>query len=590
MTTDNARAVLSDPRAPADERFDAQAEMEKKHTPTITSDLIPGDLLRPIIDYFAEQGDSNTMTKALRSNVVPFPSKRAEEKKKGMQSVYLDDFQISVVGDYYDKPSALSFEAMRQMMDTPILASVLLTRQRQMARFCRPQENGKGPGFEIRMRDKDAHATDTEKESMKALTGFFTNCGWESNPRARAKMKRDSFSGFMAKCVRDTLTLDSMPIETEFKKDRKLGMDGFYAVDGATIRLCSEVGYKGDDDIYALQVVSGQLRTAFTFDDLIYVPRNPRTDVAIGGYGMSETELLIKVITGYLNAFTFNNKYFDSNAIPKGMLNIYGNYADEDIKAFKKYWRSMVEGVNNAWSLPVMVSKDQESAAKFEKFGVDVDEMMFSKWMTFLASMICAIYGISPEEINFESFSTKGNGLSGDDTEEKLVNSKDKGLRPLQSYFEDLFSDYIVADFSDKYCFRFTGLDEEDEKTKFERQKLSWTVNELRALDGKDEIKLVWGEAPLNPSLVGVYQAEAQAPQEDFGQPPGEAGPDDGSGADAGMGNDFGDQGDDKPDFGDPVAGDGSPQPGQAPKQAAGQPDGEDFGKSFGLPIFKVGE
>ena len=118
----------------------------------------------------------------------------------------------------------------------------------------------------------------------------------------------------------------------------------------------------------------------------------------------------------------------------------------------------MVKGINNAWTLPVMVSKDQESRASFDRFGVDVDEMMFSKWMTFLASIICAIYGISPDEINFESFSASRSSLSGSDTGEKLANSKDSGLIPLLTYLENIFSDFIIQDFSEQYVFRWTGL------------------------------------------------------------------------------------------------------------------------------------
>src|SRR3546814_12753323 len=94
--------------------------------------------------------------------------------------------------------------------------------------------------------------------------------------------------------------------------------------------------------------------------------------------------------------------------------------------------------------------------------------MMFSKWMTFLASMICAIYGIAPDELNFESFSASKSALSGNDTEQKLAESKVKGLRPLLSHFENLFSDFIVADFADKYVFRWSGLDEVDEEKRHE--------------------------------------------------------------------------------------------------------------------------
>jgi hypothetical protein len=207
----------------------------------------------------------------------------------------------------------------------------------------------------------------------------------------------------MAKFVRDSLTMDSAPIETEMRRDPRLGIDGFYAVDGGTIRLCTEQGYEGDDSIFAVQVVQGRISAAYNYDQLIYEPRNPRPRWCPRLWH-PRPELLIRVVTGFLNAMTLNIKGFDSNAIPKGMLHLTGDYDENDINAFKRYWNSQVKGINNAWTLPVMVSKDQESKASFEKFGEGFNEMYFSKWMTFLTSMICAIYGMSPAEINFDSF------------------------------------------------------------------------------------------------------------------------------------------------------------------------------------------
>lgn len=580
MTTDNARSILADPRASADERYDAQMEMTKSVMPTCLSSLIPRDEVMEMISYINNDMADQEMAKAGRRNVIPFPSQAAKEGDRGMQSVFLDDIQINIQGNWFEKPGMLGFDSMRMMVEqTPILQGVIMTRINQVRRFCRQQENGKGPGFEIRLRDKDANAGATEKDSIKSLQNFFSNCGWESNPRKRAKLKRDDFSTFMSKQVRDTLTMDSAPIETEFKKDKSLGMDGFYAVDGATIRLCTEEGYEGDDEIRALQVVQGRVRTAYTFDNLIYKPRNPRTDVIVGGYGMSECETLIKVVTYLLNSMTYNGKYFDSNSIPKGVLHMSGSYSADDLAAFKRYLNAMTKGVANAWAMPVMVSKDAESKASYEKFGNDVDEMMFAKWMTFLTSIICAIFAISPDEINFESFSSKNGGLgNGNDTEEKLASSKDKGLRPLLSYFEDTFSDYIVSDFSDKYLFRFTGLDDEDEAARAKRDELCDTVNEMRARDSKPAITESWGDAPLNPSLLSVWQAEQQAGQEDFGTPgaDGEAVPADGADDQP---QDFGDQGADKPDFGDNPAGAVAADPAQDPAEMS---------KAFGLPIFTV--
>lgn len=575
---DTAAHVAFNPSAPPDERFDATAELTKAHAPRSLSDLLlPPEDLQPVIDHIRNDLEDQAMQKALsKPNVVPFPSMAVRKRNPGMQSVWLDDLQVQVQGDWYEKPGVFSFDHMRAMVDqTPILSAVIMTRQRQVGRFCRVQESGRGPGFKIGLKDKDGHAGEDEKSSILLLQDFFTNCGWEKRPRQRMRLKRDDFSSFMAKIVRETLVMDSMPIETEFKRDRSLGLDGMYAVDGSTIRLCAEQGYRGDDEIYALQVVQGQIRAAYTYDDLIYVPRNPTANVLAGGYGTSETELLIRVVTGFLNAFTYNTKYFDSNAIPKGMLHLSGNFSEGDIGAFKRQWNAMVKGINNAWALPVMMSKDQESKASFENFGVEVNEMLFGKWISFLVSMICAIYGMAPDEINFESFSTGASSLSGSDTEEKLINSKDKGLRPLLSYYENLFSDYIVSEYGDKYVFRFTGLDEEDQKSVAERQKLSMTWNEMRALDNLDKIPGTLGDVPLNPSLIGAWQAENQQPPEDYGQPgagqPGAPGEGEQDGEDFGQ-DGGGDSEGGETDFGaGPAAGD------------AGA-----VAKAFGLPVLRI--
>ena len=575
MTHETAFTVARDERAPADERYDANAELTKS---AISN---PAERILPLIEWVRDSYADQEMNKSL-PNVIPFPSMAARKHQPGMQSVQLDDNQVGIFGEYYESPGSFGFDSMRQMvLQTPILNSIVMTRIRQVQRFCRSQENGKGPGFEIRLRDREATVGNAEKESIAALEQFFTHCGWENNPRARARLKRDEFTTFMSKSVRDTLTMDSAPIETEYKKDKKLGMDGFYAVDGATIRLCTEAGYKGDDEIRALQVVQGQLRSAYTFDDLIYQPRNPRSDVLVGGYGLGEPEMLVTIVTHMLNAMTYNGKYFDSNSIPKGLLHLSGDYDTNDLAAFKRMWQGMVKGISNAWAMPVMVSKDQESKASFEKFGCDITDMQFEKWTSFLTSVACAIYGIGPDEINIASFSSNSGGLSsGADTGDKIAASKDKGLLPLLHYYENLFSDYVVADFSDKYCFRFTGLDDEDEKQKFEEDKLILSVNELRANRGYDKMDAAWGDAPLNPSLVGAWQAEAQAGQEDYGQPgeaagPGEDKPDFGGGADG------------EQDFGQSDAGGAGKPPGAEPPAAAATDD-EPMSKSFGLPIFKI--
>lgn len=568
---DVARNVAFDSRAPQDERTSALSELQKAHRPQSLSDmLMPQAELRKVIDFIRDDFEQQDLAKAT-AQVIPFPSKNAKEGARGMQSIRLDNLQVTQMGDYWERPSAFSFEAMRDMVDqTPILSAVVLTRQRQIQRFCHVNESGEGPGFAIRHVDKDHQATDSEKESMRLLGKFMTNCGWEFRPRERKKLHRSSFSQLMAKLTRDSLSMDSCPIETEMRRDPRLGMDGFYAVDGATIRLCTEQGYQGDDEKFAVQVVQGRISAAYGCDQLIYEPRNPQSSVLTAGYGLAEPELLIRVVTGFLNAMTYNIKGFDSNSIPKGVLHLAGEYDETDLKAFKRFWNAQVKGVNNAWAMPIMVAKDSESKAQFEQFGEGFNEMYFSKWMTFLTSIICAIYGMSPSEINFDSFSGGNTSpLSGSDTEEKLTASKDSGLWPILSYFQNLWSDYAITTFSDKYCFRWTGIDEEDAKQREERRRLYSTVNELRASDGLDKFPGDLGDAPINPSLVGPWlqmKQAAEQPQEDFGDAGDGAAP----GKPGAGGQPGGQPGDDQGGDGGEAGDDGGGQPGgQAPNSGA---------------------
>jgi len=529
---DSASATAVDASAPAAERFDAQVDL---HRSGLQNALVPADEVRPVIDYIMDRMQTeremmkSTVGGRNDQNVIQGPwSKR--KNAPGPQSVILDDFTLFAQGQYWDRPGILGFDSMRSMVDqTPILNAIIITRIRQMKRFCRPMTARTRAGFMIEHIDDNVELGDEQQQSIKLLERFFANCGWEDDPRRRKRLKRDNLAQFMAKSIRDTLTMDAAPIETIFKRDRALGLDGFLAVDGATIRLCTEEGYEGDDEIFALQVIDGRVRTAYDYDQLVYEVRNPQSTVTACGYGYSETEMLIKVVTYLLNTMTYNASFFDKNSIPRGILTVMGNYDAADLSAFKRYWNTMVRGAQNAHNMPVLVSKDQESAAQFTEIGGQMEEMAFGKWMSFLTSIACAIYGVAPEEVSMESFATSKSALSGDDTDEKMVSANDKGFRPLVSHYEDVFSDFLIRPISPNYCFRFGGLDEEDAKQKFEARKLGQTWNEFRKGEGEDPIKGPLGDMPMNQSFIPTWSAatgigQPEPEEEDFGDPAAQGG------------------------------------------------------------------
>jgi len=577
-------SVAFSPRAPFTERYDAQAEINKS---TLESALIPRAEIQPVIDFIQQEIAAEAFNKSI--NQVKYPS---QSRKGGMQSVMLDDFQIAAQGQYWDRPGLLNFDSMRTMVDqTPILNAIVLTRIRQVLRFCRPQLEPEAPGFVIHHIDKNHELNAENKQSIDLLQKFVLNCGWEDDPRKRKLLKRDTFPQFMAKRIRDSLAMDAAPVETQFKSDKSLGLDGIYAVDGATVRLCTEEGYDGDDEVFALQVIQGNIRTAYTHYDLTYEVRNPRTDVLACGYGYGETEMLIRVVTHLLNTLEYNGSYFTKNSIPRGILQLVGNYDNADLAAFKRLWVAMVRGIQNVHNLPILTSRDADAKANFLEVGAQMTEMAFGKWMSLLTSLACAIYGIAPEEVSMESFTSGRAPLSGSDTEQKITSSNDKGLEPLLSHFACEYTDFFIRPFSPQYSLRFVGLDGEDADKRFEMRKLTQTWNEARRRQGDEEVDDVMGDCPLNPALISPWlqfkQQEMQAQQADFGMP------DDGNPGEPLQGDQPG---------GPPAPGQDQGEPGQ---EQGGNPEKRegDFGQSddsfakaidpsrFGLkPIYALGK
>ena len=88
MSSDQARHVAFDPRAPEDERFYAMAQLQKAAMPT-NSDVAP------IMQYLEEALAQADLMKA-QGVVVPFPGRNKQPASQGMRSVRLDDMQTAI--------------------------------------------------------------------------------------------------------------------------------------------------------------------------------------------------------------------------------------------------------------------------------------------------------------------------------------------------------------------------------------------------------------------------------------------------------------------------------------------------------------
>ena len=406
-----------------------------------------------------------------------------QKDKVDVKSMIFDPMLYSSGTDWKYKPQAMSFSMLRRMAKTPIVAAIIGTRVEQVAAYCRPRSDKFGVGFEIRKKAfykeiDDTELTEQDNTQIQKLTEFILNCGSQNN-----SWGGDDFVSFIRKITQDSLVLDQMCFE--IVRNYKGEPIEFIATDGATYRLAENyqknkmatwnAGMRQYDDFelrtelingYApayVQVFKDRPITDFYPWELCLGMRNTSTDIYRNGYGRSELEDLVEIVTWMLYGDSYNGKFFSQGSAPKGLLKVAGNVNSGRLQEFKQQWGAMMAGVGNAHKTPVIES-DKMEWIDMQKSNRDME---FQKWQEYLVKITCAVYKISPDEIGF----SVGGGTArvavdtGKSMAEKLAFSKDKGLRPLLKFIESKINKYIINPLDQSYEFKFMGMDSEDEKT-----------------------------------------------------------------------------------------------------------------------------
>lgn len=431
--------------------------------------------------------------------------------------------------NYKERPSTLSYNILYQMsVRNSVVSAVINTRINQVSIFTKPARfSADGVGYRVQLRDPKQVPTTEQQQVMNAIELFLENCGFNDDPN------RDDFDTFIRKIVRDSLTYDQMCFE--IVPDRAGRPAEMVAVDAATIRAASEnytntefssfTGTKteaptGSDDVKWVQVIDGSVVSWFSGSELAFGVRNPRTNINMQPYGFSELEMLIQQITAHLYAEEYNERYFSNGGTTKGIINIkadpngIGN--KEQLDSFKRQWRAQVNGMSGAWKTPVL---QVPGGIEYVSVNQSNRDMEYSQWINYLINIVCAVYQIDPAEVNFSNNGGASEQSSVFETseEQKLKNSKDKGLKPLLRFIESILNKYVVSRFSQDFVFSFTGLDEhtEQEKAALEAQqvRVSKTINEIRAEHGDKPIE--YGDVILDASwLTYVNQTKSMEQQQ----------------------------------------------------------------------------
>ncbi len=506
-----------------------------------------------------DQMDSPSLQKAQPEE----ESSSEDGKAKSPKSWFLDPYlMLDHLGlGYRASPSNVSYETLRNMAEKePIIASIINTRVHQVESFCQPQPNKYSIGFKIEHRFNKDHVTSEDKKAIQHFQSLIMNSGRKYN------RTRDDLLTVAKKITRDSLIYDQVNIETV--RNMYGNVIEYFPVSARTIRMSAPKSRKGtpprsqreaEQAVRYAQLIDGTIATEYTEAEMVFAVRNPRTDLDISGYGFSEIEMLIRVITALLWGVDWNIKSFSQGATTKGILNLKGHIPPQHFEAFKRQWIMQTAGVQNAWKTP-LVNTD---GIEWMPLQLSNNEMGYQQWLEFLVKVASAVYLIDPAEINFDVRGSSQQApmfMGGNEAQQKV--SKDRGLRPLLNFISGIFNKYVIWPEDDKYEFRFVGLDAKTEEQAVELRLKGVqykTLNEVRREDDLPPVKE--GDVVLNPTYTGyLAQKVQQSQQAAMGGAPG-GGPPQGGGVPGQPG---------KP---------GMPQPGQ-PGAMPGQPT-EAFASKF---------
>lgn len=451
---------------------------------------------------------------------TPFPQEQADKDPK---TLFWDPFSIVEQLGYKERPSQITYGTLKAMCwKTPPVHAVIQTRINQVASFSRVSRDRYDMGFRVQMRESDKTPSKAALQWIDQAHSMILRTGLTDNPRGR-----DNFEDFLRKVMWDSLVYDQMAFEVVPNK-RGQPVE-WYAADGSTMRIADTASTFLDEDdekmIRYVQIYDGMIISEYNQEELCFGIRNPRTDIRLFGYGVSELEMLITIVTAMLFAFEYNQKAFTQGSAQKGVLNFKGAVPDRELKAFRRHWYQLCAGVENSWRTPITNAEDLQ----WISMQANNREMEYSAFYDFLLKIACAMYQIDPLEVNFKYGNTgQKSTLAEAANKDKIIESKERGLRPLLRFLENRLNEHVIWPLNEDFEFKFVGL---DAKTRSDvadlNQKLvktTRTIDELRAEDDLPPLPDGKGELILDPTFLQYVQGKEAAeagPEGAPGGPPG---------------------------------------------------------------------
>ncbi len=236
------------------------------------------------------------------------------------------------------------------------------------------------------------------------------------------------FATWFRPLVEDLLVIDAPAIER--RRSRAGDLIGLEVVDGATIHpLIDQRGHRPPPGSPAFQqIIKGVVWANLTTEDLIYAPRNRRTNHV---YGFSPVEQLIVTINTILRRQTKQLSWFTEGNRPDGILTGPEGWTPDNIKEFQTWFDSRMAG-NDAERAKLQWTPHGTTYQAF-KDSPFKDE--FDEW---LARLVCFCFSLPPTP-----FIKQMNRSTSEEDQDRAL---EEGLMPLLKWAKRLFDSVIQDD------------------------------------------------------------------------------------------------------------------------------------------------
>ena len=368
---------------------------------------------------------------------------------------------------------AVSFAQMRALADGyDFLRLVIETRKDQIAAL----------SWTVRPRDEKAER-DTRCDQIAAFL--------------RYPDQEHDWQTWLRMLIEDMLVLDAATIYP--RMTRGGGLYALELVDGATVkRVIDESGRTPlpPDPAYQ-QVIKGMAAVNYSRDELVYAPRNPRTNRI---YGYSPVEQIVMTVNIALRRQLSMLQYYTEGNVPEALIGVPENWSPEQIRMFQDYWDAMLSGDTAA-----------RRHAKFVPGGLEIRETkappMKDAYDEWLARVICFAFNVSPN-----SMVAQVNRATAEVTQRA---SEQEGLAPMMSWVASVM-DLIIARWfgASDLCFSWAERSNIDPLTQAQIDQIYVSAGVKTA----DEVRSSLGLDPMQEDEPSEVEPAEEEPSEE--EPP----------------------------------------------------------------------